>query len=65
MNDQRPAWILVVDDDAVNRRLLSSLLEQDGHRVDTASDGRQALERLTATAPGPTHAPFKPLLMRA
>jgi class 3 adenylate cyclase len=46
MNDQRPAWILVVDDDAVNRRLLRSLLEQDGHRVDTASDGRQALERL-------------------
>jgi class 3 adenylate cyclase/CheY-like chemotaxis protein len=45
MND-RPAWILVVDDDAVNRRLLTSLLEQDGHRVDTASDGRQALERL-------------------
>jgi class 3 adenylate cyclase len=46
MNDRLPAWILVVDDDAVNRRLLSSLLEQDGHRVDTASHGRQALERL-------------------
>ena len=46
MTDERPAWILVVDDDAVNRQLLTSLLEQDGHRVDTASDGRQALERL-------------------
>ena len=46
MNDRLPAWILVVDDDAVNRRLLSSLLEQDGHRVDTAAHGRQALERL-------------------
>ena len=30
----------------MNRQLLTSLLEQDGHRVDTASDGRQALERL-------------------
>jgi class 3 adenylate cyclase/CheY-like chemotaxis protein len=40
------AWILVVDDDAVNRQLVTSLLEQDGHRIDTASDGRQALERL-------------------
>ncbi len=46
MTGERPAWILVVDDDAVNRQLLTSLLEQDGHRVDTASDGRQALERL-------------------
>jgi adenylate cyclase len=50
VNDQRPAWILVVDDDAVNRRLLTSLLEQDGHHVDTASDGRQALERLHGDA---------------
>jgi adenylate cyclase len=40
------AWILVVDDDPVNRSLLTRLLEQDGHRVDTAADGRQALERL-------------------
>jgi adenylate cyclase len=44
----RPAWILVVDDDAVNRRMLTRLLEQEGHRVDTAADGRQALERLHA-----------------
>ena len=40
------AWILVVDDDPVNRRLLTHLLEQEGHRVDTAVDGLQALERL-------------------
>jgi len=43
---ERPSWILVVDDDPLNRQLLTSLLEQDGHRVDTASDGRQALDRL-------------------
>jgi adenylate cyclase len=44
----RSAWILVVDDDAVSRTMLTRLLEQEGHRVDTASDGRQALERLHA-----------------
>jgi adenylate cyclase len=44
----RPAWILVVDDDAVSRTMLTHLLEQEGHRVDTAADGRQALERLHA-----------------
>jgi adenylate cyclase len=43
-----PAWVLVVDDDPVNRGLLTRFLEQDGYRVDTASDGRQALERLGA-----------------
>jgi adenylate cyclase len=43
-----PAWVLVVDDDPVNRGLLSRFLEQDGYRVDTAADGDQALERLRA-----------------
>jgi adenylate cyclase len=42
------AWVLVVDDDPVNRRLLTQFLEQDGYRVDTAADGREALERLRA-----------------
>jgi class 3 adenylate cyclase len=41
-----PAWVLVVDDDPVNRAMLTRFLEQDGYRVDTAADGRQALERL-------------------
>jgi adenylate cyclase len=40
------AWILVVDDDPVNRTMLTGLLEQDGYRVDTAADGRRALEML-------------------
>jgi class 3 adenylate cyclase len=42
----RPPWILVVDDDPVNRTMLTRLLEQDGYRVDTAADGRRALEML-------------------
>jgi adenylate cyclase len=43
-----PAWVLVVDDDPVNRALLTRFLEQDDYRVDAAADGRQALERLQA-----------------
>lgn len=38
--------ILVVDDDAMNRTLLSKSLEQRGHAVTTAEDGRRALELL-------------------
>jgi adenylate cyclase len=42
------AWILVVDDDPINRQMLTRLLEQDGYRVDTASDGQRGLEMLRA-----------------
>ena len=35
--------VLVVDDNAVNRRVLQSLLEKLGCKVDTANDGRQAI----------------------
>jgi adenylate cyclase len=38
--------ILVVDDDAVNRTLLARSLEALGHRVVTATNGREALEVL-------------------
>ncbi len=43
---QTQASVLVVDDDPVNRMLLSRNLERDGHRVTTAEDGRQAWETL-------------------
>jgi adenylate cyclase len=42
------AWILVVDDDPVNRQMLTRLLEQDGYRADTAADGLRGLEMLQA-----------------
>jgi adenylate cyclase len=42
------AHVLVVDDDSVNRLLLSRSVEQEGHRCATAWDGRQALEILRA-----------------
>jgi two-component system, cell cycle response regulator len=41
-----PGFVLVVDDDAVNRLLLSRALERDGHQVRTAANGSEALEAL-------------------
>jgi adenylate cyclase len=38
------ASILIADDDAVSRKLLIRLLEQDGHHVRAAENGSQALE---------------------
>jgi serine phosphatase RsbU (regulator of sigma subunit) len=38
--------ILVVDDNQVNRKLLTQNLQQQGHTVETAEDGEKALQRL-------------------
>jgi two-component system, cell cycle response regulator len=38
--------ILVVDDNQVNRRVLTRSLNQEGYTVVTAADGREAVERL-------------------
>jgi adenylate cyclase len=43
--------ILVVDDDAVNRKLLEHNLLADGHRVIAAKDGNEAVERLHEEPP--------------
>lgn len=45
---QRPGHILVVDDNRLNRLRLSHGLEQQGHTVTLAENGRQALERVQA-----------------
>jgi len=45
-----PARILVVDDSRTNRSLLSKRLEQQGYRTETADDGQQALDKLSASA---------------
>jgi CheY-like chemotaxis protein len=45
---EAPASILVVDDDPINRMLLSRDLERQGHRVATTEDGRRALAVLRA-----------------
>jgi signal transduction histidine kinase len=43
--------VLVVDDSADNRGLLAQLLEQAGHAVTEAANGREALEAIAAKAP--------------
>ncbi len=39
-------YILIVDDEPTQRRLLMSAIEQAGHHVETAADGHAALSRL-------------------
>ena len=41
-----PGKLLIVDDNKVNRILLSRGLEADGHKVETAENGKQALNML-------------------
>src|SRR5690349_15271924 len=43
---REPGYLLIVDDNKVNRILLARGLEGDGHRVETAENGKQALEKL-------------------
>lgn len=43
------ANILVVDDDAINVRMMSYTLQKNGHTIFTAMHGRKALERLAET----------------
>ena len=45
------ARVLVVDDQPENREILTGLLEAEGHELETARDGQEALERATAAPP--------------
>jgi len=49
--DAAAGSILVVDDDRVNRMLLSRTLRAQGHDVATAVNGREAIERIRAVEP--------------
>jgi class 3 adenylate cyclase len=44
--DDAVGRVLVVDDDRINRMLLTRSLEREGHRVSCAENGVEALERL-------------------
>jgi CheY-like chemotaxis protein len=46
--------VLVIDDDADIRDVLAEVLEENGYTVSTASNGREALERLRAGASPPS-----------
>ena len=43
--------VLIVDDEATLRETLAEALQQDGLRVITAADGREAIERFRAESP--------------
>lgn len=45
MTTSRDARVLVVDDDADIREVVAAVLEDDGYRVDTASNGAEALRK--------------------
>jgi len=45
---QRRASVLVVDDDPMNRWVLSKSLEHDGHHVTTAENGQEAWAKMRA-----------------
>lgn len=42
--------ILLVEDNDTNRLLIATVLERSGHSVDTAADGRQGVEAVSAAA---------------
>jgi sigma-B regulation protein RsbU (phosphoserine phosphatase) len=51
MPDNSPVEILVVDDDAISRKILSQLLTSAGHRCTQCADGTKALELIHARPP--------------
>lgn len=46
-----PGRILIVDDDMTNRLVLRAVLENDGHTVTEAANGREALDQVNKVTP--------------
>jgi signal transduction histidine kinase/DNA-binding response OmpR family regulator/HPt (histidine-containing phosphotransfer) domain-containing protein len=55
--------VLLAEDNALNRTIATTLLEQAGARVDTAHDGLRAVERLRAGGPDAYHVVLMDLQM--
>lgn len=53
MTEQKPAHILVVEDDRDIRDSVVEILEDEGYTVSDASDGTEALERLASGSEKP------------
>jgi CheY-like chemotaxis protein len=51
--EKKSAHILVVEDDPDIRESVVEILEDDGHVVTSAGDGREALDRLQSASPAP------------
>ena len=51
MAAQAGGRVMVVDDEEKNRRLLADVLSAEGYTVQTASDGIEALQRVTEFKP--------------
>jgi PleD family two-component response regulator len=51
MDESNAGRIMIVEDNVVNRKLLSALLGRQGHRTVEAEDGQQALEMAQADPP--------------
>ena len=43
--------ILITDDSLLQRRTLSAIVKEEGHEVETATNGREALEIIQSQAP--------------
>jgi len=48
----RPLRVLVAEDNAVNRKLVTTLLQKRGHLVESVEDGRAAVAAVAASQPG-------------
>lgn len=44
--------VLVVEDNALNREIITCLLQDSGHEVATANDGQEAVDIIEASSPG-------------
>ena len=53
-SDRRPATILIVDDDEINRRVLLNFLAMKNYDVHTAESGMEALEITEASCDLPS-----------
>ena len=51
VRNTRVPFVLIVDDNAVNRRVTSALLEKLGCRTETAASGEEALQRMAEGRP--------------